>query len=143
MTVTLGIFAALIFIVYSFYFARIIKGNPRDFEIELLEAMAEWMVKRGEASQPQIWILLFVSAVMEALYFILVFALINNLVLLIITAFFAGLEVIHILMVSNSFKKFFKGEILLKEIFNWRMERFSAMFFFTHSFLVLINILIY
>lgn len=139
-TVTLGIFAAIIFLIYSFYFVRIIKGNPRDFEIDMLEALAEWMVKRGTSTQPQIWILIVLSAVVEVFYFLLVFSVLNNPVIVILTAFFAGLEAMHLLLAANSFNKFFKDKILLKDIFNWRLERISAMFFFTHSFLVLLSL---
>lgn len=138
MTLLLGVLAGIIFLSYSYYFYKIIIGKPEDFEYELLKSLAAWMVSTGRKSKPQLWMLLVISVIIELVYFLLVFTIIDQPVLIIITSFFAGVEAIHLLTISRSLTKFFAGKVMLKDIFNWKLERISALFFFTHSLLVMI-----
>lgn len=137
MNLVLGVVAGCILAIYSVYFIRIIKGSPQAFEAELLKAFAAWVISRGIAIRGQIRLMLLASIVLEAVYFILVFTVINNPAMLIFTAFLAGVEVVHLCLVSSAFYQFFRGKIMIKQIFNWRMERISAVLFFTHCFLIL------
>lgn len=143
MNVALGLIAGTIVFLYSFYFVRIIKGEPEGFELELLQALADWMVQRGTSSRGQLWLMLLLAFILELIYFLLVFSVVKNLVLLMFTGFFIAVESYHLISFGNSLGRFFRGDIKLKHLFNWRMERFSAILFFTHSLLVLVNIIIY
>lgn len=141
MALVLGILAGCILAIYSVYCVRILKGSPQAFEAELLKAFAAWAISRGTAVRGQIRWMLFFSVVLEAVYFILVFTVISNPAMLIFTAFLVGVEVVHLWLVSSAFYQFFRGKTMLKEIFNWRMERISALLFFTHCFLVLFSLI--
>ncbi len=143
MAVTLGIFAGSILFFYSFYFVRIIRGNPESFEGELLQALANWMVQKGSKVRGHLWMMLLLSFSLELLYFVLVFAVIKNMALLIFTGLFVIVEIYHLTSFGLSLVRFFRGDIKLKHLFNWRLERFIALIFYTHSLLVLVSIIIY
>ncbi|NLJ72795.1 MAG: hypothetical protein GX333_07255 [Syntrophomonadaceae bacterium] len=143
MTILLGVLAGIIFLSYSFYFYKIMLGKPEDFELELLKSLADWMVGRGTKSRSDLWTLYFVAIILEIFYFILVFTIIKHPVLLGVTGFFVGIEVIHMAFVARSFSRFFSGKIVLKELFNWKMERISGLAFFTHSFLLLVCLIFF
>lgn len=143
MIAVLGIMAGIIFGLYSVYFIRIIKGNPQTFEIELLRALAAWIVNTGKASKIQLWMMYIVSLLMEGIYFFLTFTLIKNLFMLGLTASFAGMETYHLITVAINLKRFFAGKSSITNILNWRIERISAVLFFTHSLLVLIILLFF
>ncbi|MEN6349940.1 MAG: hypothetical protein ABFD08_11155, partial [Syntrophomonas sp.] len=137
MEVSLGVFAGVIFMLYSIYFSKIITGKPEQFELEMLKSLANWMIERGSASRLQIWLMLLSSFILEIAYFLLVIYLIENQALLLFTFAFAGIEIVHIITLFISFYRFFAGKLILKNIFRWRLERVSAFLFFTHSFLVI------
>ncbi len=138
MTVSLGIYAGVIFILYSIYFSQIIKGKPEKLELEILKALANWMIATGVKSQLQIWFTLILSVILETAYFALVLILISNPFLWYFTWLFIGIEIIHIAIIFLAFYRFFHTRLLLKDIFQWRLERVSAIFFFTHSMLVIV-----
>ena len=137
MTIVLGIFAGIIFIGYSLYFVQIIKGNQQVFEQQLLEALTGWMISAGAKARRQIWALIILSVILEIAYFVLTLLVVENLLIIAFTGAFVMLETLHIFSTINNFNKFFSETIVLKELFEWRVERISAMVFFTHSFLVL------
>ena len=87
--------------------------------------------------------MLLLSFSLELLYFVLVFAVIKNLALLIFTGLFVMIEIYHLTSFGLSLARFFRGDIKLKYLFNWRLERFSALIFYTHSLLVLVSIIVY
>ncbi|MBC7075808.1 MAG: hypothetical protein H5T98_07030 [Syntrophomonadaceae bacterium] len=138
----LGIIAGIIFVAYSVYFFKIMKGEPQEFEKEIVKILAEWIVEKKTAAKTQIGFLIFASLAAEILYFLLVFLVMTNPVIIGFTVFFAVIEMLHIVKISTAFHRFFKGIIKLKDVFNWRLERISAMFFFTHSLLVLCSIVL-
>jgi len=70
----------------------------------------------------------------------LVILIVANPVMLGFTVLFAAFELLHLLVLGLAFKRFFQGQKVLKEVFNWKMERSSALLFFTYSLLVLINL---
>jgi len=142
MTVTLAVIAGIIFAVYSVYFIKIISGDPGEFEKELLEALADW-TQNSKGKRSQIGFIFFISLITELFYFLMVFLVINNPVIVVFTVLFAGVELFHISRVGITFYKFLKGLIELVDIFNWRLERISAMLFFTHSLLVLLSIFLF
>lgn len=141
MAVALGIVAGCILALYSVYFIRIIKGSPREFEAELLKAFAAWALTRGTAMRGQIRWMIISSIALETIYFLMVFTVISNPAMLIFTGFLVGVEIIHFWIVSYTFRQFFLGKIMIKQIFNWRMERISAVLFFTHCLLVLFSLI--
>ncbi|QGU00864.1 hypothetical protein SYNTR_2270 [Candidatus Syntrophocurvum alkaliphilum] len=143
MIITLSIIAVLILLVYSPYFFHIIKGSPEKFEYEMLKALANWMITKGKSIQLQLWIMLILSILLEIIYFVLVFNVIDNYALIILTAIFAGFEVYHIITLTFSFNKFFKGNKILKDLFNWSVERLSASLFFTHALVVLLSLIFF
>lgn len=143
MTVALGLIAATIMFFYSFYVLRIITGNPEGFELELLQALANWMIQKGSRSRGQLWMMLALSFLLELIYFLLVLAVVNNFFLLIFAGFFMAFEALHLLNFGFYLRRFFRGDVKLKHLFNWRIERLSAMLFFTYSLLVLISIIVY
>ncbi len=143
MNLLLGVLAGIIFLTFSPYFYKIMLWKPDEFEEELLKSLASWMVSKGSKSRPQLWTLYFLSIILEATYFILVFTIIKHPVLIVISCFFAGVEFVHLSIVARSLYRFFAGKVILREIFNWRVERISALLFFTHSFLVIVCLFFY
>ncbi len=143
MTVVLGIFAGIIFIVYSLYFVQIIKGSQRDFEQEMLAAFAGWMIETGAAARRTVRILVILSVALEIAYFVLTLLVVDNLLFITFTGAFIMLETLHLFSLIMNFIRFFAGTIVLKQIFIWRVERLSAMLFFTHSFLVLASLIFF
>lgn len=139
----LGIFAGVLFLLYAVYFLQIVRGKPEQFELELMKALASWMVARGVQAKAQMWLMLAISALLEFTYFILVFVVVQNKFMILFTSFFAGYELLHLLIVSLGLSRFFKGQLKLKDIFRWKAERFSAILFYTHSMLVLVTILFF
>jgi hypothetical protein len=139
--IILGIFAASIFLLYSLYFVRIIKGSQEEFEEELLGALAEWMISTGEAARRQSVYLIAFAILLEITYFLLTFLVIENPLLLAFTGSMVLLETLHVFSIINNFVKFFKGSIVLKQLFEWRVERICCMVFFTHSFLILASLI--
>lgn len=139
----LGIFAGVLFLIYAVYFFQIVKGKPEEFELELMKALAAWMVSRGERAKGQMWLMVMVSALLELTYFILVFNIINNDFMILFTSFFVGFEMLHLFIVSFGLSRFFKGQLKLKDIFKWKAERFSAILFYTHSMLVIATLLFF
>lgn len=141
MVLALGIAAGIILVLYSYYFVTIIKGTPQRFEIEMIKAFAAWIIARGPAARSQVWLMVAASLLLEIIYFLLVFSVIRNSFMLTFSGFFAGVELVHLFMVSLAFHRFFQGKLMLKEIFNWSMERMSAVMFFTHSLLILFSLM--
>lgn len=141
MNIGLAVFAGLLLLLYSFYFYHIIKGQPQGFELELMKALAEWMINRGPASRWQLWMLYLFSLILEIFYFSMVFYLLNNAVIKGFTIFLATYEALHLGLVGVNLSRFFGGSMPLKKLLNWPIERTSAVFFFTHTLLVIINIL--
>ncbi len=143
MAITLGTLALALFLVYSLYFSQIIRGQASQFERDLLKAFAAWMVERGPDVKRLIWLMALLSFVVEVAYFVLVFVVIKNVAMQYITSFFAGLESFHALLTIVNFRNFFGGFTKMGQMFNWKMERISAVFFFTHTLLVIIILIYY
>lgn len=139
----LGVFAGVIFLLYAVYFLQIVRGKPDEFELDIMKALASWMVSRGAKAKGQMWLMVVVSALLELTYFILVFVIIQNSFMVLFTTFFAGCELIHLFIISVGLASFFKGQLKLKDIFKWKAERFSAILFYTHSMLVLVTLLFF
>lgn len=135
----LEIFAGVLLLLYSIYFFKIIKGDPQEFEFELMKSLAEWMINRGPASRWQLWMLYFLSILLEAVYFSLIFLLMGNMFIRVFSIFFASFEVFHLFLVGANLNRFFRGKIPLKHIFSWPVERSSAVLFFTNTMLILVN----
>lgn len=138
MSIVLGTTAAIICLVYSIYFVRIIRGAPEDFELELLKVMADWMIGKGASSRNYVWGMFIFTVAFETVYFVMVLNLIDNLAMQFLTGFMVGVEIFHLIAAAFNFNRFFKGKIVLKDIFNWHLERTSAILFFTHSMLVMV-----
>jgi hypothetical protein len=61
MSFLLGAFAAIILILYSWYFIKIITGTSRDFETELLKTFTTWIIDNRENSQRDCWIMVAIT----------------------------------------------------------------------------------
>ena len=142
MGVILVILAGLICLLYTSYFVRIIKGEPQGFEVEMIKALAEWIITKGAASKSYIWAMFFLSLLGELIYFWLTITLIRNPVMISLTVLFIAIESYHLSRIAITLNRFFTGKALLSQIFNWQVERASAILFFTHSLLVM-SILIF
>lgn len=140
MSIGLAILAGLFLLLYSVYFYHIIRGQPQGFELELIKALAEWMINRGPASRWQLWMLYLLSLILEIVYFSMVFYLLNNAVIKMVSIFFVSFEVLHLGLVGVNISRFFAGHMPLKKLLNWPIERTSAVLFFTHALLVFMNI---
>jgi len=143
MTAMLGSMAGLIFLLYAFYFYRIIREEPHRFELELLRSLASWMMAVGVRSKSYLWSMLAVSVLVEILYFYLTLVLVPNPIITMFTVMFIPLEIFHLLRLGLSFQRFFGGHYLLSQVFSWPLERLSAGLFFTHSLLVLATLLFF
>jgi len=143
LNITLVILAVLIFIIYSIYAMNIITGTPWRFEAELLGTFKYWLEEKGPGVKKQIIAAVFLSLIIEIGYFYLVLNVINNWLMVQFTSFFIGLEVIHLYKAISGFKKLFTGLIEVDQVFNWRLERISAMAFFTHSLLIILTIIFF
>lgn len=140
MKIALGFLAGCIIILYSVYFIRIIRGQPENFEQELLNSLANWMIEKGSKSQLHVWAMFLLSLVFELSFFLAVFLSIDNLLMAVFTISFATFEMFHLFILGFSFRRFFQGRKVLKELFNWKLERSSAILFFTYSLLLIINL---
>ena len=143
MTLTLGLTAAVLFLLYSWYFVPIIKGNSQTFELELLKALAQWMVQKGPASKVQMWLMYWFSLMIEVLYLGLAFLTISNSFMQYFTVMVAAMEGYHLLWLAFSCKRFFAGQTLISQLFNWRLERMSAISLFSYSLLLLITLIVF
>jgi hypothetical protein len=137
MVIILAIMAGSIFLLYSFYFFRIIKGDPEKLEIEMLKSLADWIIRKKASSKPWIWSVLALSVLAEIIYFYLALVLIANPVMRIFTGLLILYEINHLISLFVNLRRFFSGQNLLSQIFRWGQERIAALLFFTHTFLVL------
>jgi hypothetical protein len=136
--ILLGLLAMFILIVYSMYFVKIIRGNPQEFELDLSHALQNWL---QESKPKSLWVLLGVSLLFEMVYFGLVFLVISNPVTLALTLLIIAVEVWHLAKVLRALRAFFAGTIASTGIFDWKVERVSAMGFFSHSLIVLLTLI--
>lgn len=143
MTLTLGLTAAVLFLLYSWYFVPIIKGNSQTFELELLKALAQWMVQKGPASKVQMWLMYWFSLMIEVLYLGLAFLTISNSFMQYFTVMVAAMEAYHLFWLAMSLRRFFAGQTLISQLFNWRLERMSAISLFSYSLLLLITLIVF
>lgn len=142
-SIALGIMAAVIFIIYGIYFAAILRGNPQVLELEMRGAFAAWLREGKGSGRVKLMILLLASLILEALYFVLAFLVLHNPMMIILTLILAGEELLHLVVVVNSAQKYWQGRIEAERILNWIIERVSAVFFFTHAFLVLVSLILF
>ncbi|HRX21997.1 MAG TPA: hypothetical protein P5273_09790 [Syntrophomonadaceae bacterium] len=140
MTLALGITAAALFLLYSWYFIRIIKGNPRLFELELLKSLARWMVQKGPASKGRMWLMYWSSLLIEAGYLGMAYITLGNPFMHYFTITVMLLEIYHLIWLGFSFKSFFAGRRPVGKLFNWNLERLSALTLFSYSLLLLITL---
>lgn len=143
MTWVLGTTAAVLFFLYSWYFIRIIKGKPQSFELELLKSLAQWMVQTGPASKARMWLMYWVSVLIEAVYLGMAYLTVNNAFMYYLTITVIALEVYHLLWLMLSFRHFFAGHKPVAKLFNWRLERISALTLFSYSLLLLITLIFF
>ena len=139
--IILGIMAGLFFLVYSYYFWLIMKGQATDFEITIIKSLAGWMIEKGALTKQLLWVLLFFSFILEMTYIVLALLILSNPVITIFTILFAGFDCFHVSVLTLNFIKFFHGQIAIRYIFNWKIERAGAVLLFTHATLVILALL--
>lgn len=135
--ILLAVYAGIIMSVYFVYVVKILSGKALPFEMSLLEYFVHWLIANGLDSRWKCWSMLVFSFLIEITYLIMVLWLINNPAILFLTIFLITFEVLHVCNGSLALRGFFKSQRQLKNLFNWRLERSSALFFFTHTLLVL------
>ncbi len=138
MILILGFMAVVIILLYAIYFVKIIQGNTKGFELEILRSFAEWIINKGVSSKIYIWVILFLSLLGEAAYFTLTLIFIQNLAMRLLTVIFVVFEIVHLTAIALNLNRFFSGKYLLSQVFNWRIERASASLFFTHALLIVL-----
>ncbi len=104
------------------------------------EAFVIWLQEEKGSAIARLLLMLLASLVLEVIYFVLAFMLLHNPVMIVLTLILAGEELLHIVVVFGSSYRYFRGRIGAEKIINWIIERVSAVFFFTHAFLVLVNV---
>ena len=134
--------AGVIFLVYIYYFWLIMRGQASVFEVAIIKNLAAWMIEKGALVKQYLWAMLFLSFTIELLYLVLTFLVFTNPVILFFTIFLAGFECLHLLVIGMNFIKFFQGEIVIKHLLNWRVERSSAVLLFTHATLVMLAMMV-
>ncbi|HWQ75374.1 MAG TPA: hypothetical protein VN441_08675 [Syntrophomonas sp.] len=137
MTSVLGFTAAVLFLLYFWYFIRIIKGRPQAFELELLKSLARWMVSKGPAAKSGMWLMYWSSFLIEAAYLGMAYLTVTNPFMHYFTLAIIALEAYHLTWLGLNFRRFFAGRIPVSQLFNWRMERMSALTLFSYSLLLL------
>lgn len=143
MSIVFGMMAGIVILLYGIYFLLIIRGIPHKFELELTKTLVIGLKDQEEKPGKKLLALLLASLAIELLYFTLAFILLHNPVMIILTLILAGEELLHLLVLASAVYKYFKGKIGPERIFNWTVERVSAVFFFTHAWLALVSILFY
>jgi len=137
MLVSLGIMAGIIFLLYSVYFVSIIRGNPEHLEMEMMRSLADWIIRTKGSAQAYMWGMYAGSVLVEGCYLYLAIVYVANPAMRFLTGLFILFEINHLLSLGYNLRRFFSGKYLLSQIFHWGRERFSAVLFFTHAFLVL------
>ena len=143
MTVALGLTAAVLFLLYSWYFIRIIKGKPQSFELEIMKALAQWMVQKGAASKGQMWLMYWLSLFIEVVYLGMAYLTLSNPFMHYFTVMVIAMEAGHLIWLGTSFRRFFAGKTLISQLFNWRLERMSALTLFSYSLLLLVTLVFF
>lgn len=143
MTVALGLTAAVLFLLYFWYFIRIIKGKPQSFEFEILKTLAQWMVHKGTASKGQMWLIYWLSLFIEVVYLGMAYLTLSNPFMHYFTVMVIAIEAWHLLWLGMSFRRFFAGRTLISQLFNWRLERMSALTLFSYSLLLLVTLVFF
>lgn len=140
MALALGIIAAVFFLLYSWYFIRIIKGRPQSFELSLMKSLAQWMVQEGPPSKGKMWLMYWISLLIEVFYLGMAWLTVTNPFMHYFTMAVIALESYHLLWLGLSFRRFFAGRAPVSRIFNWRLERMSALTLFSYSLLLVITL---
>jgi hypothetical protein len=140
MALALGIMAAVFFLLYSWYFIRIIKGRPQSFELSLMKSLAQWMVQEGPPSKGKMWLMYWISMLIEVLYLGIAWLTVTNPFMHYFTLAVIALESYHLLWLGLSFRRFFAGRSPVSRIFNWGLERMSALTLFSYSLLLVITL---
>lgn len=140
MTTAYGILAGVIFFIYGSYVGRILKGNPHVIETEVNNMLLEWIREDQKKFTRQLPVLLGLGFILEAGYLILAFMVLHNPVMILLTLLLGAEEGLNVVMVTHAFYRFCRNKLDAGKIFNWKLERVSAVFFFTHSFLSLVSI---
>ena len=140
MTLALGITAAVLFLLYSWYFIRIMKGRPQSFELSIMKSLAQWMVEEGPSSKGKMWLMYWLSLLIEAFYLAMAWFIIDNPFMHYFTIAVIALESYHLLWLAWSFRRFFAGRSPVSRIFNWRLERMSALTLFSYSLLLVLTL---
>lgn len=143
MAIILGIMAGIIFLLYSIYIFEIIRGEPDRLESELIKSLTDWIVFKGAGAKSYLWAMYALSVLIEVLYFYLTLTIIGNPVMRVLTIIMIPLEIFHLALLGLNFQRFFTGKYVLSQLFVWRVERMSAMLFFTHTLLVMVSLVFF
>lgn len=126
---------------YLPYLFAILSGNPQRFELKIVYSLAFWIKQIGPSAKKQMENIFITAAILEITYMALVFFLIDNSILLGVTAALSFFEVIHHTKTYINLRRFFLGNVMIKNILLWRYERGSCLLFVFHGILVLVELL--
>lgn len=135
--------AITISLLYLPYLAAILIGKPKSFETKAVLSLAMWIREVGPRSRRYLETIYIFTAFLEALYFAIALIVIHNTFLWWFTIAFIGFEILHIVKEIVNLRKFFAGNLVIKDILYWRYERLSCLLFFMHTILLIFNLLVF
>ena len=130
----LVIFGITILSFYSFYFYQIVRGHPEKFEQMLMQGLAlhEDSLDQESASPGAIALVIIISLLLEAGYFILALTEIQILAYQVITLCFVLFEVWHGVKALPIMRALLHPEEFSEDLFDWRIERAAAKLYVLH-----------
>lgn len=130
----LVVFGLTILSFYSIYFYQILRGQPDRFEKMLLEGLGPQpgYSESGAASPGLIALVIGVSLLLEAGYFVLSLCVISIPAYQVITFLFVLFEVWHGIKAIPIIRALMHPDEFTADLFDWRLERISAQLYVLH-----------
>ncbi|NPV90919.1 MAG: hypothetical protein HPY50_09115 [Firmicutes bacterium] len=142
--VGLVVFGVTILSFYSVYFFQIVRGRPERFEQMLMQGLAlhEDALDQESASPGAIALVIVISLLLEAGYFILALTEIQILAYQIVTLCFVLFEVWHGIKAIPVMRALLHPGEFSEDLFDWRIERTAARLYVVHV-LITIGLIIW
>lgn len=127
-------FGLVILAFYSIYFYQILRGHPERFEQMLMQGMVlhQGTPEKEAASPGFISMVIIISLLLEAGYFVFSLSVINILAYQVFTFAFIFFEVWHGIRVLPIMRALLNPAEFSEDLFDWRMERVSAQIYVLH-----------
>ncbi|MDR1616288.1 MAG: hypothetical protein LBR98_04690 [Syntrophomonadaceae bacterium] len=134
-------YAFFIIMAYFYYVAKILTGKAALLELMIMDYFLQWIITSNFRSKGKYCLYLAVSFSLEGIYLLLALFLIKNPGFMMFTIFLLSFEIVHLVASVHSVYEFFKNRRPFKKIFDFRIERCSALFLFTHALVLVLFIL--